>query len=38
MTYIGKESKKEWVYVYVQPKNFVGEQKLTQHYKSTIPQ
>ena len=39
MTYIGKESKKEWIYVYtsIYLIHFAAQQKLT-HYKSTILQ
>ena len=36
MTYMGKESKKEWIYV--QLIHFAVQQKLTQHCKSTILQ
>ena len=35
---MGKESKKEWIYVYVQLTPFDIEQKLTQHCKATILQ
>ena len=38
MTYSGKESKKEWIYVYVELIHFAVQLKLTQHCKSTIPQ
>ena len=33
---MGKESKKEWTYVYVQLIHFAVHLKLTQHCKSTI--
>ena len=36
MTYMGIESKKEWIYVYVQLNHFAVHLKLTQHCKSTI--
>ena len=36
MTYMGKESKKEWICVYVYLIHFAVQQKLTQHCKSTI--
>ena len=36
--YQGKESKKEWIYVYVKLIHFAVQQKLTQHCKSTILQ
>ena len=32
MTYMGKESKKEWIYVYVELIHFAVQQKLTQHF------
>ena len=35
MTYMGKESEKEWLYVYVKLIHFVVQQKLTQHCEST---
>ena len=35
---MGKESEKEWIYVYVQLNHFAAHLKLTQHFKSTIPQ
>ena len=35
---MGKESEKEWIYVYVQLNHFGVHLKLTQHCKSTIPQ
>ena len=35
---MGKESKKEWIYVYVLLLHFAVQQKLTQHCKSTILQ
>ena len=38
MAYMGKESKKEWIYVYVQLIHFTVHLKLTQHCKSTILQ
>ena len=38
MAYMGKESKKEWIYVYVQQIHFAVQQKLAQHCKATIPQ
>ena len=38
MTYMGIESKKEWIYIYVQLIHFAVQQKLTQHCKSTILQ
>ena len=38
MTYMGKESEKEWIYVYVQLNHFAIHVKLTQHCKSTILQ
>ena len=38
MAYMRKESKKEWKYVYVEQVHFAVHSKLTQHYKSTIPQ
>ena len=38
MTYLGKESKKEWIYVDVLLIHFAVHQKITQHYKSTILQ
>ena len=34
MTYMGKESKKEWIYVHVRLTHFALQQKLTQHCKS----
>ena len=36
ITYMGKESEKEWIYVYVQLNHFAAHLKLTQHCKSTI--
>ena len=33
---MGKESKKEWIYVYVQLIHFAVQQKLTQLCKATI--
>ena len=36
MTYMKIESKKGWLYIYVQLTHFVVQQKLTQHCKSTI--
>ena len=36
MTYMGKESKKEWMYVYIELNLFAVQLKLTQHCKSTI--
>ena len=38
MTSMGKESKKEWIYVYIKLMHFAVQQKLTQHFKSTILQ
>ena len=38
MAYMRKESKKEQKYVYVGQIHFAVHSKLTQHYKSTIPQ
>ena len=38
MAYTGKESEKEWIYVYVQLNHFAVHLKLTQHCKSTILQ
>ena len=38
MTYMGKESKKEWIYVYVKLIHFAVPLKLTQHFKSSILQ
>ena len=38
MAYTGKESKKEWIYVYVELIHFAVQQKLAQHCKSTILQ
>ena len=35
---MGKESKKEWIYVYVELIHFAVQQKLTQHVISTILQ
>ena len=35
IAYTGKESEKEWTYVYVQLIHFVVHLKLTQHCKST---
>ena len=36
--YMGKESKKEWIYVYVLLIHFAVAQKLSQHCESTILQ
>ena len=36
MPNMGKESKKEWIYVYVKLIYFDVHLKLTQHYKSAI--
>ena len=36
MAYMGKESKKEWIYVYVKLIHFAVHLKLTQYCKSTI--
>ena len=36
--YIGKESEKEWMYVYVWLNYLVIQQKLSQHCKSTVLQ
>ena len=36
MIYMGKESKKEWMHVYVYLNRFVVQQKLPQHCKSVI--
>ena len=33
---MGKETKKEWIYVYIQLIHFALQQKLIQHCKSTI--
>jgi len=40
MMYLGKQSKKEWIYVliYVQLIHFAVQQKVTQYCKSTILQ
>ena len=38
MTYMEKESKKDWMYVYAQLIHFAVQQKLTQHCKSIILQ
>ena len=38
MTYMGKESKKEWIYVYVELIHFAVQQKVTQHCKSSMLQ
>ena len=38
MTYMGKESNKEQIYVYVYSFHFAEELKLTQYFKSTILQ
>ena len=38
MTYVGKESKKEWIYVYVELIHFAVHSKVTQHCKSAILQ
>ena len=38
MGYRGKESKKEWIYVYAQLIHFAVHLKLTQHCKSTVLQ
>ena len=35
---MGKESEKEWIYVYVKVNHFAVYLKLTQHCKSTILQ
>ena len=35
---MGKESEKEWIYVYIKRNLFVVHLKLTQHCESTIPQ
>ena len=37
-TYMGKESKEEWIYVYVQLIYFTVQQKSTQHCEPTILQ
>ena len=34
--YMGKEAEKEWMYVYIYLNHFFVQQKLSQHYKSTI--
>ena len=36
MTYMKIESKKGWLYIYVQLTHFVVQQKLTQRCKSTV--
>ena len=36
MAYVGKESKKEWINIYVQLIHFAVHLKLTQYCKSTI--
>ena len=36
MTSMEKESQKEWIYVYVELIHFAVQQKLMQHFKSTI--
>ena len=36
LTYMGKESEKEWIYVYVSLNHFAVHLRLTQHCKSTI--
>ena len=36
MTYMGKESKKEWIYVYVYLNHFAVHLKLMEYCKSTI--
>ena len=38
MTYMGKESKKEWIYVFVKLNHFVVDLKLAQRCKSTVLQ
>ena len=38
VTYMGKESEKEWIYVYVKLNHFAVHLKLIQHCKSTILQ
>ena len=38
MTYMGKESEKEWIYMYVWRSHFAVHLKLTQHCKSIILQ
>ena len=38
MTFLGMESRREWIYVYVWLIDFAVQQKLTQHCKSTILQ
>ena len=38
MTYMGKESLKEWIHVYVKVNYFGGHLKLTQHCKSAMLQ
>ena len=38
ITYVGKESEKEWIHIYVQLNHFAVYLKLTQYYKSTILQ
>ena len=38
MAYMGKESKKEWIFLYVKLIYFAVQQRLTQHCKSTILQ
>ena len=38
MAYMGKESKKEWIYVYVYVIHIAVHLELTQHYKSAILQ
>ena len=35
---MGKESEKEWIYIYVYLNHFAVHLKLTQHGKSVIPQ
>ena len=38
ITYMGKESETEWIYVYPQPNHFPVYLKLTQYRKSTLLQ
>ena len=38
MTYMGTESRREWIYIYVWLIHFAVQQKLTQHCKATILQ
>ena len=36
ITYMGKESEKEWIYIYIQLNHFAVHLKLLQHCKSTV--